>query len=169
MQHTPDGALGHERAHPLHGRGKAPVEPGHPDASSARDVGDDRFRVLARGRERLFAQHVRSAGRRRARDGAMQVGRRRDDDDVGVFGREHVFPARVGARHAIGGGDLASRGLVALAHGDHPRPGGLEAWYVSAAEAEPDDDDRGRRRGRHRRSQPATPPSTTTRIADTRP
>src|SRR5438105_10916985 len=48
------------RAHPLHGRGKAPVEPGHPDASRARDVGDDRFRVLARGRERLFAQDRKS-------------------------------------------------------------------------------------------------------------
>ena len=122
------------------------------------------------------ARELTSAGRgHRVRDHAVQVRGRGDHDDLGALRRQHLLPERVDVRHAVGRGDLAGRRLVTLADGDDARAGGLEGRHVGAAEAEPDDGD-GRRGGArpagdgaHDSNHAATPPSTTTSIAGTRP
>ena len=169
MEDAADGAIGQERAHLLHRGREAPIEARHADAAAAGDVGDDGVCVLACGREGLLAEDVRAPRSGGPHDGAVQVRRRRDYDDVGMLGGEHVLPACVRVRHAVGRRYLVRGGLVPLTDRGDVGAGGLERGHVSAPEAEADDRDRGRRRGAHASAHPATPPSTTTRMAEIRP
>ena len=74
----------------------------------------------------------------------MQVGRRRDDDDLGLGLLDHLLPSLEDVRHAVAVGDRLRAHHVALADGDDAATVGLKRGDVGAAEAEPDDADRER-------------------------
>ena len=101
-----------------------------------------RLGVRAGHREGLLAEHV--GARREGADGdrTVQMGRRRDDDDLGLRPFEHLLPPREDVRHAVAVGRRLGTRLIALADGDDATPVGLKRRDVGAAEAEPDDADR---------------------------
>ena len=144
MEDAPQRTLRDARVELLHRGGEAPVEARHPDAACAARSVHHHLGFGAGHRERLLAEHV--GARREGADGdhAVQVGRRRDDDDLGLGLLDHLLPSLEDVRHAVAVGDRLRAHHVALADGDDAATVGLKRGDVGAAEAEHDDADRER-------------------------